>query len=461
MKNSRVKKLIAFVFIIFLGIGFAALSSTININGVANVKYNFWDVYFDNIQVNSDSASKAFPTITDKTTVECSIELETPGDFYEFTVDAVNDGTIDAMIDSIEMTQFNEDVLKLFDYTVSYENGDEINKNDILEGLSKTTYKIYIKYRDDINISDLNNVDIDLNLSFTVNYVQSSVRVVRYINNWEFDYTGGEQIFTVPYSGTYQLEVWGAQGGGTYQTYIGGYGGYSLGKISLEKKDKIYINVGGKGQTCSNGNEYNGGYNGGGGCGYYGSNETSYNGAGGGATHIATQSGLLSSLENNKNSILIVAGGGGGGSYNTGNSNYRGIGGSGGGYQGNDAPSYTSASFYGKGGTQTAGGSKDTHSITTSGVFGSAGKITSNGSSNTSGGGGGFYGGGSSTGPSGGGSGYIGNTNLTEKLMYCYNCTESTDTNTKTVSTTNTSEEPIANYAKIGNGYVRITYLVN
>ena len=43
--------------------------------------------------------------------------------------------------------------------------------------------------------------------------------------------------------------------------------------------------------------------------------------------------------------------------------------------------------------------------------------------------------------------------------MYCYNCAESNDESTKTISTTNVSNNPIPNYAKIGNGYAKITYL--
>ena len=60
------------------------------------------------------------------------------------------------------------------------------------------------------------------------------------------------------------------------------------------------------------------------------------------------------------------------------------------------------------------------------------------------GGGGGFYGGFASgyttgaytNGGGAGGSGYIGNSLLNEKTMYCYNCTESSETSTKTISTT-------------------------
>ena len=58
-----------------------------------------------------------------------------------------------------------------------------------------------------------------------------------------------------------------------------------------------------------------------------------------------------------------------------------------------------------------------------------------------------------------GGSSYIGNSSLTNKGMYCYNCTASTATDTKTTSTTCTSSTATANCAKQGNGSAKITIL--
>ena len=58
-----------------------------------------------------------------------------------------------------------------------------------------------------------------------------------------------------------------------------------------------------------------------------------------------------------------------------------------------------------------------------------------------------------------GGSGYIGNTLLKNKSMYCYNCEESSEESTKTIKTIDVSEIPTSKYSKIGNGYARITYM--
>ena len=119
---------------------------------------------------------------------------------------------------------------------------------------------------------------------------------------FNFDYTGSEQTFTAPVSGTYKVETWGAQGStnlGTSGKTSGGYGGYSVGFIDLKNNDNIYINVG---------QNYN----------YNGVKLVAYNGGGfgdmpgGGATHIAFSSGELYTLENSVDKIIIVSGGGGG-----------------------------------------------------------------------------------------------------------------------------------------------------
>ena len=227
-----------------------------------------------------------------------------------------------------------------------------------------------------------------------------------------------------------------------------GYGGYSVGNISLVKDTSLYVNVGGAGLTTSSASTIlAGGYNGGG-KGYSYSDDRG-GASGGGATHIATVSGILSTLSSLREKILIVAGGGGGSDQCC--NGYSKAPGSGGGYQGVDGI-YNSESV--SGATQTGGGvgSYD-------GSFGQGGNCESN---DCAGGGGGYFGGGAKIGGGGygsGGSGYIGNSLLTNKYMYCYNCTTSDATDTKTYTTTNTSSAAIANYAKSGDGAAKITIM--
>ena len=58
-----------------------------------------------------------------------------------------------------------------------------------------------------------------------------------------FDYTGNVQTYTVPLTGIYKLEVWGAQGGGS-STTSGGKGAYVSGYLKLLKGVILYVYIG-------------------------------------------------------------------------------------------------------------------------------------------------------------------------------------------------------------------------
>lgn len=103
----------------------------------------------------------------------------------------------------------------------------------------------------------------------------------------------------------------------------------------------------------------------------------------------------------------------------------------------------------GGGASQISGGSSD-HTNERTAVLASFGQGASGVTKGS--GGGGYYGGGESS--------YIGNEGLKDKHMTCYNCSTSDEESTKTQTTTNVSSDAIADYAKSGAGYVRITYLV-
>ena len=266
---------------------------------------------------------------------------------------------------------------------------------------------------------------------------------------YKFAYTGNIQSFKVLKTGNYKLEIWGAQGG-TYQTSLGGYGGYSVGTVNLTAGTTVYIVVGGQG-NCTYAGSSQGGYNGG------GAARSRANYAmcsGGGATHIATTNrGLLSTYNSYRGDLLIVAGGGGGSGTGSGRNN---SGGSGGGIVGAIAVNSCGDCGARSGGSQTAGG----YGRYGTGTFGwGAGSV----GSDSCGGGGGFFGGGGDTyeWAASGGSGYIANASLSNKSMYCYNCTTSAVASTLTYTTTNYSADPVTNYAKSGHGAAILTFIEN
>lgn len=158
-----------------LTIVYAALSTVLTINGQAEVTSASWDIYFDNIKVNEGSveATKS-PTKIDSKTINFIVGLKEPGDYYKFTVDVVNNGTIDAMIDSVIKTPtLTEQQAKYLKYEIEYTDGNSILDKQLLPKDTSKTMSVLVAYRSDVASSDIPTEGENLNLSFTMNYVQA------------------------------------------------------------------------------------------------------------------------------------------------------------------------------------------------------------------------------------------------------------------------------------------------
>jgi len=173
----------------------------------------------------------------------------------------------------------------------------------------------------------------------------------------EFTFTSSIVPFNL-IPAVYRLECWGAEGG-MANAYRGGLGGYSVGNFIVSTASTFFICVGGMGAAGDLGApDVVGGYNGGG----SGGNPANHGrgASGGGASHIARQTGLLSTFNDNRSQIIIVAGGGGGGSGGGSGGQLRHFGGNGGGLTGNAGNFMNSWAILnfgtGQGGTQSAGG---------------------------------------------------------------------------------------------------------
>lgn len=264
-----------------------------------------------------------------------------------------------------------------------------------------------------------------------------------------FNYTGSVQTTTLT-PGRYKLECWGAQGG-SYNSYIGGYGGYSKGTITLTKTTTVYVSVGGAGSSSSTAAGFNGGGTG-----------ISSGRGGGGATDVRIG-------QNSLYSRVIVAGGGGGAGVTSANANPCGCGGGeygGDGYYNNTTGSYTTGqNRSGGSASQTAGGI--TWSTGTQATFGQGGNASGY---SCGGGGGGWYGGGGAYDSDsdsdgrwgGGGSGYV-YTSSTAK-NYPNGCLLNSThylTNAQTIAgdTSFTSPTGSAETGHTGSGFCRITNL--
>ena len=213
---------------------------------------------------------------------------------------------------------------------------------------------------------------------------------------YDFDYTGGEQTFITPVSGTYKVELWGA-GAGNDNTTLS-FGSYTSGFIKLKLGMLMYVYVGENGFKTVTGKDnksfrFNGGGYGNFVCYKYHSTTSigpyGFNLVGGGATDIRIVSGEWNDFSSLKSRLMVAAGSGGINMRERYNSY-----GNGGGLYSEDGGYFGNEKYKATGATQTSPGSVN-------GKFGIGGYAIYGGDNcdinDGGGGGGGYYGGGGSS----------------------------------------------------------------
>ena len=177
-RNSHKKNLsisIILLLILVIGIGYAYLTSNLSISGTTGIVGNSWDIHFENLNVKDGSVTAINPaTISNSTTdITYSIRLEKPKDYYEFTVDVKNDGTLPGKVSISTLNGITSEAAPVIDYTITYINGTSVNIGDILNASSKKTIRVRVFYKDDISATDLPGSNLNLSLTYTLQYVQS------------------------------------------------------------------------------------------------------------------------------------------------------------------------------------------------------------------------------------------------------------------------------------------------
>ena len=201
IKHSRRKtsmlSLVLIILIFGLTFGYAYVQTTLKVDGTVNVSSANWNVYWDNIVIGdlSNAEVTSSPTISSgKTEVTFGVTLNNPGDRYVFTVDAVNDGTIDAMISNIEGGVYETDGITskplpdYLAYTFTYQDGTDIEDHHLLETGKRETYRISVYYKEGFDTSELPTEDTDYVFKFGTGYVQKSASGVQRVES-PYSYT--------------------------------------------------------------------------------------------------------------------------------------------------------------------------------------------------------------------------------------------------------------------------------
>ena len=189
MKRNNKKSLII-ILLLLISLGYAYLNSNLKINGTAEIADNTWDIHFENVVPSSSNT--VTPSIApvanpeDKVTeLTYSVRFNKPGDIYEFNVDVVNAGSIDAMVDLFtskikidngQEQDITESTLPSYmNYYVTYEDGVKIKKNQLLNASTRETITVHVEYKKDIsNLELAESAGKPILFNVNIKYIQAT-----------------------------------------------------------------------------------------------------------------------------------------------------------------------------------------------------------------------------------------------------------------------------------------------
>ena len=147
--------------LVFMGIGYAILSQTLNISGIARMQGN-WNVRITNMELLSENktgrAEEVSHSFTD-TTATFTADLYMPGDSIEYRVTVENQGNIDALLKSITPTTTNKSEGIKFSHS-------EID-NTVLTAGKTITFTMKVEFLESAtSIPNVENVKYNLELVY-------------------------------------------------------------------------------------------------------------------------------------------------------------------------------------------------------------------------------------------------------------------------------------------------------
>ena len=207
MEKERTKALVIVVMLIVvagLTVAFASLSSVLNIKGTAYLDAAKWGIKFENLsepEKIGTASSTGTAKIEETKSAEINginVNLSTPGDKVVYTVDLVNEGTINAKIDKIEKTALTSEQQKYLIFKVTDKDYNEVSKGDILSSGETKKLIITIEFIKDLTKEDLPTNTSTISLSYKLNFVQTNEKVT----------STSKTTSTIPESVSFSTDSW-------------------------------------------------------------------------------------------------------------------------------------------------------------------------------------------------------------------------------------------------------------
>ena len=151
---------------LMLGIGYALLSQTLQINGTANITSK-WKILFTSAEEKEMvNATTQLKEITDDTTLTLNVELTQPGATATYNVVVANQGDLDAVLSKIEGVEEtnSSDPLPIKVHLENIEEGDSLLKSE------EKTFQVIVEW--DASV-DFNETNMSKEIEITLTYEQS------------------------------------------------------------------------------------------------------------------------------------------------------------------------------------------------------------------------------------------------------------------------------------------------
>ncbi len=178
-KNNKKRNIIIIGILLLLllcvSLGSAYLSQMLQINGTTNIAKSSWDIHFANEaeQEGSVTAREPLTIDTSKTLITFGVTFTKPGEYYEFEVDTVNDGAMDAMVNRVTKVGISEENAKYISFETTYSDGAPIKQYDLLAQKTSERIKVRVEFKEVDSALDLPSSDLDLDLELQIEYTQS------------------------------------------------------------------------------------------------------------------------------------------------------------------------------------------------------------------------------------------------------------------------------------------------
>lgn len=178
--SKKISIKLLFAVVIFIGIGYAYVNSSLNIVGSTSILKSNWDVHFENLTTINGTLNddESITLSDDKKSINFNVNLETIDDFYQIDVDIVNKGDIDAMLNEINFSELTDSQKEYLEFYATYNNGNTININDSLKAGEFDVITVTLKYKDGIDLGTISEETDYLDLTLTMNYGQATKKAV-------------------------------------------------------------------------------------------------------------------------------------------------------------------------------------------------------------------------------------------------------------------------------------------